>query len=95
MEDNKKFSLSDFFEPDANLEVMKFKQEGWCNAVLIIENMNELNLIHILLTGVGRYYLAMRLNGWATESSKFKDSIKSLLDAEFNNIDNQYFNDTK
>jgi len=94
MEENKEFSLLDFFEPQANLDVMKFKGEG-CNAVLVIEDLNELNLMHVLITGIGRYYYAVRSNSKKIKVEQFKESVKALIDAEFNAVDANHFNDRK
>jgi len=94
MEENKDFSLLNFFGPEANLRVMKFKGEG-CNAVLVIEDLNELNLMHILITGIGRYYYAVRSNSKKMKVEQFKESVKALIDAEFNAVDNEYFNGRK
>lgn len=94
MEENKKFSLLDFFGPEADLEVMKFESEE-DKAVLICQDMNQENLMNIFLTGLGRYYYAMRSAYKDMKVDEFKKDVKALIDESFERVDNEYFNDKK
>lgn len=94
MEENKEFSLLTFFNEQADLDTMKFESEEH-KAVLIGEDLNEENLMNIFLTGLGRYYYAMRSSYSNMKVEKFKEEVKTLIDEAFDRVDNEYFNGKK
>lgn len=84
MEENKEFSLLDFFGPDADLEVVEIEKY---KAVLLCTDLKRSSAIGIGLTMIARAYYSFK-EGETTESiNAMKQTLREHLEEAFNLVD--------